>query len=86
MLPLRHAHRAELHEELARPMLERAIGVVYRPRTELASHYFHAMLSRQFDEYVWFGETSALRPLVPREERALPPSHPFSRLTAEMVG
>ena len=28
-----------------------AIGVVYRPETELASHYFQASLPQQFDEY-----------------------------------
>ena len=34
----RGADRAELREALAEPRLERAIGVVYRPETELASH------------------------------------------------
>jgi len=86
LLPLTHARHGELAAELSQPRLERAIGVVYRPRTELASHTFHAVLPRQFDELVWIQETSALRPLAPRDERALPPSHPFSRLTAEMVG
>jgi len=32
------------------PGLERAIGVIYRPETELQSHYFQAVLPRQFDE------------------------------------
>ena len=40
-----------------KPRLERAIGVIYRPETELASHYFEAVLPRQFDEYIWFDET-----------------------------
>ncbi|HTT75380.1 MAG TPA: protein-L-isoaspartate(D-aspartate) O-methyltransferase, partial [Candidatus Binataceae bacterium] len=56
--PVRHAVRDEL--EAAR--LERAIGVVYRPDTELMSHYFQACLSRQFDEYIWFDETRAVSP------------------------
>lgn len=60
-LPLRHAARPELRLELTPPHLERAIGVVYRPETELDSHYFHASLPHQFDEYVWFDETSAVR-------------------------
>jgi len=47
---------------LRRPRLERAIGVIYRPETELASHYFQAVLPEQFDEYVWFDETSAITP------------------------
>jgi len=38
------------HRHLGRPRLERAIGVIYRPETELQSHYFQAVLPRQFDE------------------------------------
>jgi hypothetical protein len=45
------------------PRLERAIGVVYRPMTELQSHYFQAVLPAQFDEYVWFDETRAVTAL-----------------------
>ncbi len=37
--------------------------VVYRPETELESHYFQAVLPAQFDEYVWFDETQAVEPL-----------------------
>jgi erythromycin esterase-like protein/protein-L-isoaspartate O-methyltransferase len=74
--PLRHAVR----EELAPPLLERAIGVVYRPDTELQSHYFYASLPRQFDEYIWFDETRAVRPLdetlAPRDVE-LPDTYPF---------
>ena len=44
------------------PRLERAIGVVYRPETELVSHYFEANLPAQFDEYIWIDQTSALEP------------------------
>jgi erythromycin esterase-like protein len=43
--------------------LERAIGVVYRPETERASHYFYACLPRQFDAVVHVDETQAVRPL-----------------------
>ena len=38
-------------------MLERAIGVIYRPETEIASHYFDAAPARQFDAWIWFNET-----------------------------
>jgi erythromycin esterase-like protein len=41
-------------------LLERAIGVIYRPETERQSHYFHALLPRQFDRFLWFDETSAV--------------------------
>jgi len=40
---------------------------VYRPETELQSHYFQAVLPVQFDEYVWFDETSAVTPLATAE-------------------
>jgi erythromycin esterase-like protein len=44
-------------------LLERAIGVIYRPRTERMSHYFRARLPQQFDLVIHLDETSALRPL-----------------------
>jgi protein-L-isoaspartate(D-aspartate) O-methyltransferase len=63
ILALRDPSRSDLRDELAEPRLERAIGVVYRPQTELQSHYFQAVLPSQFDEYIWFDETSAVNPL-----------------------
>jgi protein-L-isoaspartate(D-aspartate) O-methyltransferase len=86
LFPLRPSRGEALAQELSRPRLERAVDVVYRPSSELFSHYFHASLSLQLDEVVWIEQTSALRPLSAREERALPGSHPFSRPTVEMVG
>jgi len=62
-LHLRDPARRAVREELEPPRLERAIGVVYRPATELLSHYFHASLPRQFDEVLWFDETIAVHPL-----------------------
>ncbi len=53
-----------MRDELEPPRLERAIGVVYRPDTELQSHYFHATLPHQFDEYIWIDETSAVQPVT----------------------
>ena len=49
-----------VREALAEPMLERAIGVIYRPETELLSHYFQAELSKQFDAWIWFTQTEAV--------------------------
>ena len=63
LLHLRDPHRGELRDELSEPRLERAIGVVYRPQTELESHYFQAVLPAQFDEYIWFDESRAVSPL-----------------------
>lgn len=48
---------------LYEPLLERAIGVIYRPETERASHYFQAHLSAQFDAVLHFDETRAVEPL-----------------------
>ncbi len=48
---------------LATPRLERAIGVIYRPETERASHYFPARLDQQFDVVIHLDRTSALQPL-----------------------
>jgi erythromycin esterase-like protein len=53
----------ETKELLARPRLERAIGVIYRPETERLSHYFDAYLSEQFDGVIHFDETRAVEPL-----------------------
>ncbi|MGB5193319.1 MAG: erythromycin esterase family protein [Polyangiales bacterium] len=39
------------------------MGVIYRPETELQSHYFQAALPWQFDAYVWFNETRAVEAL-----------------------
>jgi putative phosphoribosyl transferase len=78
-LPLRYASR-ELRYELGHPRLERAIGVIYRPATELQSHYFHAILPRQFDEFVWFDESRAVRPLDRSRAPELPNRHPFGLL------
>ena len=62
---------------LGKERLERAIGVIYRPETELASHYFRANLPRQFDEYVWFDDTHAVTALDTAEIKGLPDTYPF---------
>ncbi len=76
-LPLRSMTNAVLKRELTEPRLERAIGVIYRPETELASHYFNAVLPAQFDEYVWFEKTQAVRPLETRDLHGVPDPSPF---------
>ena len=67
----------ELREKLMRPLLERAIGVIYRPDSELASHYFEATLPLQFDEYIWIDRTSAIKPLDSIEVEGMPETYPF---------
>lgn len=77
LLGLAQPARPEVREELLDPRLERAIGVVYRPETEMASHYFSASLSRQFDEYVWLDQTEAVTPLPGPAAPGLPETYPF---------
>jgi protein-L-isoaspartate(D-aspartate) O-methyltransferase len=78
-LHLRQPERPEVRAELEAPRLERAIGVIYRPETELLSHYFQAVLPWQFDEYVWFDETSAVTPFAAADRGApgVPETFPF---------
>jgi erythromycin esterase-like protein len=57
--------RDTLAEEKSR--LERFIGVIYRPDTERVSHYSAADLVNQFDGFVWFDETQAVKPLEVRQ-------------------
>lgn len=78
LLHLRDPLRRSLRDELTDPRLERAIGVVYRPDTELQSHYFQAILPAQFDEYVWFDETAAVDPLPLGELVEPAAEHPFA--------
>ena len=78
LLPLRDPRKPDIRAELAASRLERAIGVVYRPDTELVSHYFHALLAHQFDEFIWFDRTKAVSPISNDEARRFPPGHPFS--------
>ena len=58
--------------------LERAIGVIYRPETERASHYFSARLPQQFDLMIHIDRTRALEPLERwgRHEIDLPETYP----------
>jgi erythromycin esterase-like protein len=73
----RGGRKRALRDVLSEPRLERAIGVIYRPETELASHYFEALLSDQFDAYIWFEETSAVTPLGGGRPRGAPDTYPF---------
>jgi erythromycin esterase-like protein len=45
--------------------LERAIGVIYLPRTERQSHYFSAQMAIQFDAVIHIDRTTAVTPLDP---------------------
>lgn len=61
LLPLGRGEQAP--RALHAPRLERAIGVIYLPQTERASHYFHARVADQFDAVIHFDRTRAVEPL-----------------------
>jgi erythromycin esterase-like protein len=63
---------------LTPPLLERAIGVVYRPRTERQRHYFSASLKHQFDLVIHYDETRGVEPieLWSRRDADLPETWP----------
>ena len=48
---------------VASQLLQRAIGVIYRPDTERQSHYVHTRLAQQFDAVIHIDETIAVEPL-----------------------
>ena len=75
-----HGNRV-LSEAFRERRVERAIGVIYRPETERASHYFEARLSSQFDAVLHFDETRAVEPLeytAEWEAGELPETFPFA--------
>lgn len=60
-LPLRELRKREDLDPGRR--LERAIGVIYLPQSERASHYFHAELMHQFDGVIHVDVTRPVTPL-----------------------
>ncbi|PSK35982.1 hypothetical protein B9Z65_5797 [Elsinoe australis] len=52
------------HESLRKALMvkrrERFIGAIYRPHTELRSHYSWCVLPKQMDVYIWFDKTEAV--------------------------
>lgn len=69
--------REWLHPCLGTPLLERAIGVIYRPGTERHSHYFRARLLDQFDAVIHVDHTRAVEPLERRGWRDAEPPETF---------
>ncbi|MFL6605019.1 MAG: protein-L-isoaspartate(D-aspartate) O-methyltransferase [Steroidobacteraceae bacterium] len=68
-----------LRRRLLPTRLERFIGVIYRPDTELMSHYAEASLPKQFDAFVWFDQTTAVTQLGPQHAKpGVPDTYPFA--------
>jgi protein-L-isoaspartate(D-aspartate) O-methyltransferase len=80
LLDLRAERHRALRQRLLETRLERFIGVIYRPETELMSHYSEVSLPQQFDAFVWFDETTAVTPLpgVAPRDRGVPDTYPFA--------
>jgi erythromycin esterase-like protein/predicted phosphoribosyltransferase len=79
MLSFGRAARAA--QRLRAAHLERAIGVIYRPDTERASHYFQARVADQFDAVIHIDDTRALEPLERTslwETGEVPETYPFA--------
>ncbi|WP_395397854.1 protein-L-isoaspartate(D-aspartate) O-methyltransferase [Novosphingobium sp. BL-8A] len=68
LIDLRRADEA-VRELLSKPLLERYIGVIYRPESERLSHYAVVQLAQEYDAWIWFDETGPVDPL-PVETRA----------------
>jgi erythromycin esterase-like protein len=62
LLPL-GANSAAARAFQTQQLLERAIGVLYKPATERQSHYFQANIAHQFDALIHIDETKAVVPL-----------------------
>ncbi|MBW8745261.1 MAG: protein-L-isoaspartate(D-aspartate) O-methyltransferase [Sphingomonas sp.] len=77
LLDLREGENKGLRSRLDEARLERFIGVIYRPDTERWSHYSTAILSRQFDGWVWFDETRAVTPLPTEQREGAEETYPF---------
>jgi len=77
LLDLREGENGRVAAALEEPMLERYIGVIYRPETERWSHYSQSILPRQYDGWVWFDETSAVTPLPGAERPGEDDTWPF---------
>jgi protein-L-isoaspartate(D-aspartate) O-methyltransferase len=71
------ARHPALAMALEEPRLERFIGVIYRPETELQSHYAEATLSRQYDAFLWFDQTRAVEEIGPEHAEGMPDTYPF---------
>ena len=78
LLPLRNPIQDITRKKLLEKRLQRAIGTTYDPEEELKKHYFYASLPRQFDEYIWFDETRAVKPLSREKVKCAPGTFLFN--------
>ena len=79
LLPLRNPVQDITRKKLLVKRLQRAIGTTYDPEAELKKHYSYASLPHQFDEYIWFDETQAVKPLTRETVKGVADTFPFAR-------
>ena len=77
LLDFRQPGNADMRRVLKGPLLERYIGVIYRPDTERWSHYSHANLADQYDAFVWCDQTHAVTPRPTLATRGEDETFPF---------
>ena len=77
LLPLAQGSDLQVRHGLSKRRLQRAIGVIYRPDSERASHYSEAELARQFDEYIWVERSQAITTIDSCELEGMPDTYPF---------
>jgi len=69
---------AERPDVLADRLVQRAIGVVYRPDRERWGNYVPTVLGDRYDAFLWFDETTAVAPLpVGRGDAVAAETYPF---------
>jgi protein-L-isoaspartate(D-aspartate) O-methyltransferase len=71
------ARERALARKLEDERLERFIGVIYRPETELQSHYVEVAFARQFDAFLWFDQTRAVEEIGCEVHEGVPDTYPF---------
>lgn len=78
LIDWRDPQRKALRRALSLPLLERAIGVIYRPDSERSSHYFEAVLAEQFDAMIWMEQTQPVTALpLPKSQHLDPEDETF---------
>ncbi|KAJ3030144.1 hypothetical protein HDV00_009087 [Rhizophlyctis rosea] len=74
---------AEMTRLLQKPLLQRYVGVLYKPDTERWSHYSKSELANQFDATVYLHVTTGINPLdktnhFPDADENVPDTFPFA--------
>lgn len=77
LIDLQQGDQAALRQGLSQPVLERYIGVIYRPDTERWSHYSYARPADQYDAFVWLDDTHAVTPLPGQVTSGEDETYPF---------